>query len=53
MDISRVRFDSNMAVFYFYYEVDRGMLDIFCILLDNLILDDCGNCVLLFGVGGE
>lgn len=49
IEIGRVDFDSSIVVFYFYYEVDRRMLDIFCILLENLILDDCGNCVLLFG----
>lgn len=53
MDTSRARSDSNMAVFHFHYEVDRGMSDTFCTLSDNLILDDCGNCVPLPGVGGE
>ncbi|KAL1287965.1 PLCE1 [Ovibos moschatus] len=37
---------SNMAVFHLRYEVDRRMSDSFCPLSDNLILDDCGNCVL-------
>ncbi|XP_012413090.1 1-phosphatidylinositol 4,5-bisphosphate phosphodiesterase epsilon-1 [Trichechus manatus latirostris] len=53
MDTSRVHPDNNMAVFHFHYEVDRRMSDTFCTLSDNLILDDCGNCVPLPGVGGE
>nr|KAF6425510.1 phospholipase C epsilon 1 [Molossus molossus] len=45
--------DSNMTVFHFHYELDRRMSDTFCTLSDNLILDDCGNCVPLPDVGGE
>ncbi|XP_069316127.1 1-phosphatidylinositol 4,5-bisphosphate phosphodiesterase epsilon-1 [Eulemur rufifrons] len=45
--------DNNMAVFHFHYEVDRGMSDTFCTLSENLILDNCGNCVPLPGGGGE
>ncbi|KAM9197228.1 1-phosphatidylinositol 4,5-bisphosphate phosphodiesterase epsilon-1 isoform 1-T1 [Dugong dugon] len=52
-DTSRAHPDNNMAVFHFHYEVDRRMSDTFCTLSDNLILDDCGNCVPLPGVGGE
>ncbi|XP_004680665.1 PREDICTED: 1-phosphatidylinositol 4,5-bisphosphate phosphodiesterase epsilon-1 [Condylura cristata] len=44
--------DSSMAVFRFHCEVDR-MSDAFCALPDNLILDDCGNCVPLPDVGRE
>ncbi|XP_025252166.1 1-phosphatidylinositol 4,5-bisphosphate phosphodiesterase epsilon-1 isoform X1 [Theropithecus gelada] len=43
--------DSSTAVFHFHYEVDRRMSDTFCTLSENLILDDCGNCVPL--PGGE
>ncbi|XP_058399551.1 1-phosphatidylinositol 4,5-bisphosphate phosphodiesterase epsilon-1 isoform X2 [Diceros bicornis minor] len=53
MQTSRAHPDSNMAVFHFHYEVDRRMSDTFCTLSDNLILDDCGNCVPLPDVGGE
>ncbi|KAM8780622.1 1-phosphatidylinositol 4,5-bisphosphate phosphodiesterase epsilon-1 isoform 2-T2 [Rhynchonycteris naso] len=45
--------DSNMEVFHLHYELDRGVSDPFCTLSDNLILDDCGNCVPLHDVGGE
>ncbi|XP_044772155.1 1-phosphatidylinositol 4,5-bisphosphate phosphodiesterase epsilon-1 [Neomonachus schauinslandi] len=45
--------DSNMAAFHFHYEVERRVSDAFCTLSGNLILDDCGNCVPLPGVGGE
>lgn len=45
--------ESNMEVFPFQYELDRRMPDTFCTLSDNLILDDCGNCVPLPDVGGE
>ncbi|XP_007471647.1 PREDICTED: 1-phosphatidylinositol 4,5-bisphosphate phosphodiesterase epsilon-1 isoform X2 [Lipotes vexillifer] len=51
-ETGRAHPDSNMAVFHFQYEVDRRMSDTFCPLSDNLILDDCGNCVLP-AVGGE
>ncbi|XP_037659786.1 1-phosphatidylinositol 4,5-bisphosphate phosphodiesterase epsilon-1 isoform X2 [Choloepus didactylus] len=44
---------SNMAVFRIHYEVDRRTSDTFCTLSDDLILDDCGNCIPLSGVGGE
>ncbi|XP_004268408.2 1-phosphatidylinositol 4,5-bisphosphate phosphodiesterase epsilon-1 [Orcinus orca] len=52
LETGRAHPDSNMAVFHFQYEVDRRMSDTFCPLSDNLILDDCGNCVLP-AVGGE
>uniref|UniRef100_A0A8C9C4L6 Phosphoinositide phospholipase C n=1 Tax=Phocoena sinus TaxID=42100 RepID=A0A8C9C4L6_PHOSS len=52
IETGRAHPDSNMAVFHFQYEVDRRMSDTFCPLSDNLILDDCGNCVLP-AVGGE
>ncbi|XP_054428851.1 1-phosphatidylinositol 4,5-bisphosphate phosphodiesterase epsilon-1 [Pteronotus mesoamericanus] len=45
--------ESNVEVFHFHYELDRRMPDTFCTLSDNLILDDCGNCVPLPDVGGE
>ncbi|XP_045734410.1 1-phosphatidylinositol 4,5-bisphosphate phosphodiesterase epsilon-1 [Mirounga angustirostris] len=45
--------DSNTAAFHFHYEVERRVSDAFCTLSGNLILDDCGNCVPLPGVGGE
>lgn len=44
---------SDRAVFHFQYEMDRRMSDSFCALSDNLILDDCGNCVPMPGVMGE
>ncbi|XP_055986441.1 1-phosphatidylinositol 4,5-bisphosphate phosphodiesterase epsilon-1 isoform X1 [Sorex fumeus] len=50
---SRTHPGSDRAVFHFHYEVDRRMSDSFCALSDNLILDDCGNCVPLPGVTGE
>lgn len=53
LESGRAHPDSNMAVFHFHYELDRRMSDTFCTLSDNLILDDCGNCVSLSGVGGE
>ncbi|XP_066094881.1 1-phosphatidylinositol 4,5-bisphosphate phosphodiesterase epsilon-1 isoform X1 [Saccopteryx bilineata] len=43
--------DSHMEGFHFHYELDRRMADPFCALSDNLILDDCGNCVPLPDVG--
>ncbi|XP_044791248.2 1-phosphatidylinositol 4,5-bisphosphate phosphodiesterase epsilon-1 isoform X3 [Bubalus bubalis] len=46
IETSRAHPESNMAVFHLRYEVDRRMSDSFCTLSDNLILDDCGNCVL-------
>ncbi|MXQ92751.1 hypothetical protein E5288_WYG004384 [Bos mutus] len=46
IETSRAHPESNMAVFHLRYEVDRRMSDSFCPLSDNLILDDCGNCVL-------
>ncbi|XP_059982802.1 1-phosphatidylinositol 4,5-bisphosphate phosphodiesterase epsilon-1 [Lagenorhynchus albirostris] len=52
LETGRAHPDSNMAVFHFQYEVDRRMSGTFCPLSDNLILDDCGNCVLP-AVGGE
>ncbi|XP_027954523.1 1-phosphatidylinositol 4,5-bisphosphate phosphodiesterase epsilon-1 isoform X2 [Eumetopias jubatus] len=45
--------DSNTAAFHFHYEVERRVSDAFCTLSGNLILDDCGNCVPLPGIGGE
>lgn len=45
--------DSDLTVFHFHYELDRRMSDTFCTLSNNLILDDCGNCVPLPNVGGE
>lgn len=45
--------DSDLAVFHFHYELDRRMSDSVCTLSDNLILDDCGNCVSLPDVGRE
>ncbi|XP_075390109.1 1-phosphatidylinositol 4,5-bisphosphate phosphodiesterase epsilon-1 isoform X2 [Tenrec ecaudatus] len=52
METARAHPDDNMAVIHFHYEVDR-MSDTFCTLTDNLIVDDCGNCVPLPGVRGE
>ena len=46
IETSRAHPESNMAVFHLRYKVDRRMSDSFCTLSDNLILDDCGNCVL-------
>lgn len=45
--------ESDLAVFHFHYELDRRMSDSVCTLSDNLILDDCGNCVSLPDVGRE
>ncbi|XP_059516820.1 1-phosphatidylinositol 4,5-bisphosphate phosphodiesterase epsilon-1 isoform X2 [Myotis daubentonii] len=45
--------DSDLAVFHFHYELDRRMSDSVSTLSDNLILDDCGNCVSLPDVGRE
>lgn len=45
--------DGNTAAFCFHYGADRTVSDAFCTLSGNLILDDCGNCVPLPGVGGE
>ncbi|XP_073934835.1 1-phosphatidylinositol 4,5-bisphosphate phosphodiesterase epsilon-1 isoform X3 [Castor canadensis] len=45
MESNKSHPDSNMAVFHFHYEVDRRMSDTFHSLSENLILDDCGNCV--------
>ncbi|XP_076981516.1 1-phosphatidylinositol 4,5-bisphosphate phosphodiesterase epsilon-1 [Tamandua tetradactyla] len=53
IETGRAHSDSNMAVFRFHYEVDRRMADTFCTLSDNLILDDCGNCIPLPGIGAE
>ncbi|XP_036192443.1 1-phosphatidylinositol 4,5-bisphosphate phosphodiesterase epsilon-1 isoform X1 [Myotis myotis] len=50
---SRAHPDSDLAVFHFHYELDRRMSDSVCTLSDNLILDDCGNCVSLPDVGRE
>lgn len=50
---SRTHPGSGRALFHFHYEVDRRMSDSFCELSDNLILDDCGNCVPLPGVDGK
>ncbi|XP_023610603.1 1-phosphatidylinositol 4,5-bisphosphate phosphodiesterase epsilon-1 [Myotis lucifugus] len=50
---SRAHPDSDLAVFHFHYELDRRMSDSVCSLSDNLILDDCGNCVSLPDVGRE
>lgn len=52
IEMGRAHPDSNPTVIHFRYEVDRRMPDTFCPLSDNLVLDDCGNCVLP-GVGGE
>ncbi|XP_006831223.1 PREDICTED: 1-phosphatidylinositol 4,5-bisphosphate phosphodiesterase epsilon-1 isoform X2 [Chrysochloris asiatica] len=52
-ETSRAHPDSSMADLHFHYDVDRRTPDTFCTLPDNLILDDCGNCVPLPGVGGE
>ncbi|KAL4841435.1 hypothetical protein H8958_005863 [Nasalis larvatus] len=51
IETGRAHPDSSTAVFHFHYEVDRRMSDTFCTLSENLILDDCGNCVPL--PGGE
>lgn len=51
IETHRVQPDSNMAVFHFHYEVDRRMSDTFHTLSENLILDNCGNCISL--PGGE
>uniref|UniRef100_A0A2K5CII7 Phosphoinositide phospholipase C n=1 Tax=Aotus nancymaae TaxID=37293 RepID=A0A2K5CII7_AOTNA len=51
LETDRAHPDSSTAVFHFHYEVDRRMSDTFCTLSENLILDDCGNCVPL--PGGE
>lgn len=54
LESGRAYSESNMAVFHFHYELDGRMSDSFCTLSDNLILDDCGNCVSsLPGVDGE
>ncbi|XP_036742233.2 1-phosphatidylinositol 4,5-bisphosphate phosphodiesterase epsilon-1 isoform X4 [Manis pentadactyla] len=53
IEMGKAHPDSNMAVFHFHYEVDKRMSDTFCTLSDNLILDDCGNCIPLASVGGE
>ncbi|XP_007535682.1 1-phosphatidylinositol 4,5-bisphosphate phosphodiesterase epsilon-1 isoform X2 [Erinaceus europaeus] len=53
IETNRTHPDNNMAIFRFHYEVDRRVADTFCTLSDNLILDDCGNCVPLPGVGKE
>ncbi|XP_036903291.1 1-phosphatidylinositol 4,5-bisphosphate phosphodiesterase epsilon-1 isoform X1 [Sturnira hondurensis] len=45
--------ENKVEVFHFQYKLDRRMPDTFCALSDNLILDDCGNCVPLPDVGGE
>ncbi|XP_012889833.1 PREDICTED: 1-phosphatidylinositol 4,5-bisphosphate phosphodiesterase epsilon-1 isoform X1 [Dipodomys ordii] len=45
IDTSRSHSESNMAVFRLHYEVDRRMSDTFHTLSENLILDDCGNCI--------
>nr|XP_027795727.1 1-phosphatidylinositol 4,5-bisphosphate phosphodiesterase epsilon-1 isoform X2 [Marmota flaviventris] len=45
IETHRVQPDSNMAVFNFHYEVDRRMSEAFHTLSENLILDDCGNCI--------
>ncbi|CAK6436257.1 unnamed protein product [Pipistrellus nathusii] len=45
--------ESDLAVFHFHYGLDRRMSDSVCALSDNLILDDCGNCVSLPDVGRE
>ncbi|XP_072827746.1 1-phosphatidylinositol 4,5-bisphosphate phosphodiesterase epsilon-1 [Vicugna pacos] len=52
IETGRAHPDGNMAVFHFHYDSDRTMSGTFCPLSDNLILDDCGNCVLP-AVGGE
>uniref|UniRef100_A0A2K6SGP4 Phosphoinositide phospholipase C n=1 Tax=Saimiri boliviensis boliviensis TaxID=39432 RepID=A0A2K6SGP4_SAIBB len=51
LETDRAHPDSSTTVFHFHYEVDRRMSDTFCTLSENLILDDCGNCVPL--PGGE
>ncbi|XP_014443021.1 1-phosphatidylinositol 4,5-bisphosphate phosphodiesterase epsilon-1 isoform X2 [Tupaia chinensis] len=53
VDTSSTHPDSNVAVFHFHYQVDRRTSDTFCTLSENLILDDCGNCVQLPGIEGE
>ncbi|XP_008072778.1 1-phosphatidylinositol 4,5-bisphosphate phosphodiesterase epsilon-1 isoform X2 [Carlito syrichta] len=53
IETGRAHPDSNMAVFHFHYEVDERMSDTFCALSENVILDDCGNCVPLPDVGGK
>ncbi|XP_040341839.1 1-phosphatidylinositol 4,5-bisphosphate phosphodiesterase epsilon-1 isoform X3 [Herpailurus yagouaroundi] len=53
IESGRAHPDGGLAAFHFHYEVDRRMSDTFCTLSDNLILDDCGNCVPLPGVRGE
>lgn len=53
IETNRTHPENNMALFHFHYEVDRRMADTFCTLSDNLILDDCGNCVPLPGVGSK
>lgn len=44
-EMGRPHPDSTMAVFHFHYEVDAGAEDTFNTLSENLILDNCGNCV--------
>ncbi|KAM4852782.1 1-phosphatidylinositol 4,5-bisphosphate phosphodiesterase epsilon-1 [Thomomys bottae] len=45
IDTNRSHTESNMAVFRLRYEVDKRMSDTFHTLSENLILDDCGNCI--------
>lgn len=49
MESSGPHSDRNTAVFHFHYEADRTMSDAFHTLSENLILDDCANCVTLPG----
>ncbi|XP_062070079.1 1-phosphatidylinositol 4,5-bisphosphate phosphodiesterase epsilon-1 isoform X1 [Lepus europaeus] len=44
---------SNVALLHFHYEVDRRTSDTFCTMVENLTLDDCGNCVPRPPVEGE
>ncbi|XP_036998898.2 1-phosphatidylinositol 4,5-bisphosphate phosphodiesterase epsilon-1 isoform X1 [Artibeus jamaicensis] len=52
-ETGRAHPESKVELFHFQYKLDRRMPDTFCTLSDNLILDDCGNCVPLPDVGGE
>ncbi|XP_021051991.1 1-phosphatidylinositol 4,5-bisphosphate phosphodiesterase epsilon-1 isoform X1 [Mus pahari] len=49
MESSGPHSDGHTAVFHFHYEADRTMPDAFHALSENLILDDCANCVTLPG----
>lgn len=53
IETRRAHPESDLAVFHFHYELDRRMSDSVCTLSDNLILDDCGNCVSLPEVNRE